>query len=126
MAELNGSASAHRGRAKWSSPLKAKLDTGADWSRIGAEKAADLRLGPILKVHEITTSSGAQENRVRVPARVLINGVDVHTHFVVSTGKENVIIGLNTMKELSQLSRFSIDPTRKHLSKIGMAKQTGR
>ncbi len=115
-----------RGRGKWSSPLEAKLDTGADWSRIGAEQAADLRLGPILKVHVITTSSGAKENRVRVPARVLINGVDVHTHFVVSTGKENVIIGLNTRKELSQQSRFRIDPTRKHLGKTGRAKQTER
>src|SRR2546425_12878080 len=97
-----------RGRGKWSSPVKAKLDTGADWARIGAEQAAGLRLGPILKGHVITTSSGAKKNRVRVPARVLINRVDAQRHSVVSTGKENVILGLHTMKPPTQRPRIRI------------------
>src|SRR2546426_1405768 len=68
------------GMGKWSSPLEAKLDTGADWSRIGAEPAADLRLGPILKVHVITTSSGAKGNRVRDRKSTRLNS----SHLVIS------------------------------------------
>jgi predicted aspartyl protease len=108
-----------RGKKQWGPRLEAKLDTGADWSRIGAERAAELRLGPIEEVHEITTSNGAKENRIRVAASVRIGGVDVDTHFVVSTTREKVTIGLNTMKDLSHLLKFTIDPTRTILRKTG-------
>lgn len=96
------------GSKKWKR-FQAKLDTGAQWSRIGADEAAALRLGPIIDVRRIRTGSGS-ETRVVVPAKVKIGGYQIAVKFTVSTRRSEVIIGLRTMGK-----RFVISPSQKYL-----------
>lgn len=90
----------------------AKLDTGAVWSRIGAKKAAALKLGPIGDVRSIRTSDGGEQRRVIVPASLRIGDRRIAAHFTVSTAKPGVLIGRRTMG-----GRFRIDPKRRYLTK---------
>jgi hypothetical protein len=90
----------------------AKLDTGASWSRIGAQKAAKLKLGPILEVRSISTSDGGKQRRVLVPASLRIGNYQIAARFTVSMRKPGVLIGRRTMG-----SRFQIDPKKRYLSK---------
>ena len=84
----------------------AKLDTGADRSRISAKDAAKLRLGPIERVRKVRG-----ERRVVVPATVQIAGRKIRVHFTVSTRWPGLLIGVPTMKK-----RFRVDPSREYLS----------
>ncbi len=93
--------------------FKAKLDTGALWSRIGAKEAAKLRLGPITDVCKIRTGSG-RETRVIVPAKVRIGMHQIAVRFTVSTRRDGVLIGRRTIGK-----RFRISPSRKYLSEPG-------
>lgn len=89
--------------------FKAKFDTGATWSRIGAKEAAMLKLGPITEVHKIKTGSG-RETRLVVPATVQIAGHRITAHFTVSTSRSGVLIGRRTIGK-----RFIINPSQKYL-----------
>jgi hypothetical protein len=94
---------------KWTR-FKAKLDTGAHYSRIGAKEAAALKLGPIIKVLKINTGSGS-ETRVVVPAEVRIGGLKINNvNFTVTTRRDGVLIGLRTIGK-----RFEISPSKKYL-----------
>src|SRR5437867_384682 len=99
------------GGEKWQ-PFTAKLDTGASWSRIGARKAAKLKLGPILDVKSIPTSDGGKQLLLIVPASLRIDDYQIAAHFTVSMGKPGVLIGRRTMG-----SRFRIDPKKRCLAK---------
>jgi hypothetical protein len=89
----------------------AKFDTGAKWSRIGASKAAKLRLGPILEVRQIPTSDGGTQRRVIVPASLRVGGHRIDARFTVSVGKSGVLIGRRTIG-----SRFTVDPKKSYLA----------
>lgn len=95
------------GGVKWTW-YKAKLDTGADNSRIGAKDAAALKLGPIIKVLPIT----GHGTRVVVPAEVRIGPLKINNvNFTVSTRNDGVLIGRRTMGK-----RFIISPSEKYLA----------
>jgi hypothetical protein len=96
---------------KWMQ-FKAKLDTGADRSRIGAKEAAQLGLEPIKGVHKTTTfGNGRKETRRVVSASVRIGGHRINVKFRVSTSKSGVLIGRSTMK-----TWFKISPSQEYLS----------
>ena len=88
----------------------AKIDTGADWSRIGARKAVDLGLGPIVDVVRVKTGSGRQ-NRLLVPASVRIGRYQIAANFSVSMQRLGVLIGTRTMG-----SRFTVNPRKRYLA----------
>lgn len=77
------------GGKKWRI-FTAKLDTGAVWSRIGARKAAQLGLGPILDVVRIKTSGGGRQSRVLVPASLRIGSHRIAARFSVSMRRPSV------------------------------------
>jgi hypothetical protein len=89
----------------------AKFDTGAKWSRIGASKAAKLRLVPILEVRPIGTSDGGTQRRIIVPASLRVGGYQIDARFTVSMGKSGVLIGRRTIG-----SRFTVDPKKTYLA----------
>ena len=93
------------GGKKWRM-FTAKMDTGAVWSRIGARKAADLALGPILDVVRVKTGSGRQR-RLLVPASVRIGRYQIAARFSVSMQRRGVLIGTRTMG-----GRFTVDPQK--------------
>ena len=99
-----------KGNKEWTK-FKAKLDTGANWSRIGVRQAAKLKLGPIEDSQSIRTSGGGIELRLVVPAKVRIARHQVIVHFTVSTKKSGVPIGRRTLRK-----RFIVDPAIKYLS----------
>ena len=92
--------------------FKAKLDTGADRSRIGAKEAATLGLEPIVGIRKITTfGNGRRETRRVVSASVRIGGHRIAVKFRLSTSKSGVLIGKSTMGK-----RFKISPSQEYLS----------
>lgn len=91
--------------------FKAKLDTGAYWSRIGAKEAAMLRLGPITDVRKIKTGSGS-ETRIIVPAKLRIGGRQIAATFTVSTRKTGILIGRRIIGK-----RFKISPSERYLAR---------
>lgn len=95
---------------KWQM-FTAKLDTGAAWSRIGARKAAKLKLGPIVDVKSIGTSDGGSQLRLVVPASLRIASRQIAVNFTISMTKPGVLIGRRTMG-----NRFSIDPKKRYLA----------
>ena len=94
---------------KWKR-FKAKLDTGAFWSRIGAKEAAALKLGPITSTRKIRTGSGS-ETRVVVPAKVWIGGRRIAVSFTVTTRRAGILIGRRTMGK-----RFKVSPAQRYLA----------
>ncbi len=98
---------------KWKR-FKAKLDTGAVWSRIGVKEASKLRLGPIIGVCKIRTGSG-RETRALVPAKLRIGGHRIAARFSVSTRRDGVLIGRRTIGK-----RFRVSPSQKYLSEPGL------
>lgn len=88
----------------------AKIDTGADRSRIGARNAAKLGLGPIVDVVRIKTGSGRQ-SRLVVPASLRIGRHRIAAQFSVSMQRPGVLIGTRTMG-----SRFTVDPKKRYLA----------
>jgi hypothetical protein len=99
----------------------AKLDTGAEYSRIGASKAAELRLGPIVDVKRIKTSGGARQRRVIVPASVRIAKDQIKVHFSISMRRPGVLIGCRTMR-----GRFTVDPAKRYLTEPPSLKKNWR
>ncbi len=91
---------------KWTR-FKAKIDSGARWSRIGVKEAAQLKLGPIIDSRKIRTGTG-HEVRAVVPARICIGGYRIVVRLTVSTRRNGVLIGRRTLGK-----RFKIIPSRK-------------
>ena len=75
------------------------------------KKAAELRLGPILKVVDIGTSDGSTQRRILVPASLRIATIQIDARFTVSMSKPGVLIGRRTMG-----SRFRVDPKKRYLT----------
>jgi len=94
------------GGKKWRM-FTAKLDTGAEYSRIGADKAVKLRLGPLVDVKRMKTSGGGRQRRVIVPASVRIGGYQISVRFSISMRRPGVLIGCRTMR-----GRFTVDPNK--------------
>jgi hypothetical protein len=90
--------------------FSAKIDTGAVWSRIGARKAANLALGPILDVIRVKTGSGKQR-RLLVPASVRIGRYQIAARLSISMQRGGVLIGTRTMG-----GRFTVDPKKQYLT----------
>ena len=95
--------------SKWRA-YKAKLDTGAEWSRIGAREAAKLGLGPIVGVRKIRTSSGHKELRIIVPAKLKMGGHLIAARFSISTRVPGVLIGQKTMGKRVKVTLVKPDP----------------
>ncbi|MBN2112013.1 ATP-dependent zinc protease [Candidatus Woesearchaeota archaeon] len=87
----------------------AKVDTGADKSSIDLNLAAELQLGPVVKISLIKSASGNRKRPI-IGSDVIFAGREMKVHFSIadrSHMKYKVLIGKNILKK-----GFLIDPSR--------------
>lgn len=89
--------------------VMAKVDTGADKSSIDMKLAAELQLGPVVKISLIKSASGSRKRPI-ISSNVLFAGKEMKVHFSIadrSHMKYKVLIGRNILKK-----GFLIDPSK--------------
>lgn len=87
----------------------AKIDTGADKSSIDLKLAAELKLGPVVKVSLIKSASGSRKRPI-ITANVVFAGRKMKVYFSIADRahmKYRVLIGRNILKK-----GFLIDPSK--------------
>ena len=87
----------------------AKIDTGADKSSIDLALAADLQLGPVVKISLIKSASGNRKRPI-IRSDIIFAGREMKVQFSIadrSHMKYRVLIGKNILKK-----GFLIDPSK--------------
>jgi hypothetical protein len=87
----------------------AKIDTGADKSSIDLRLAAELKLGPVVKVSLIKSASGSRKRPI-ITSNVVFAGRKMKVYFSIADRahmKYRVLIGRNILKK-----GFLIDPSK--------------
>jgi hypothetical protein len=95
--------------AKGKKKVIAKVDTGADKSSIDLNLAAELQLGPVVKISLIKSASGNRKRPI-IGSDVVFAGKKMKVQFSIadrSHMKYRVLIGRNILKK-----GFLIDPSK--------------